>query len=52
MTWSLILFGGLTILITVVALVWIWAESKPGTIFKGRSDASNGIVSHQGMEKE
>jgi len=52
MTWSLLLFGGLTVLITVVALWGIWTESKPGTLFKGRSEASNGYIPNEGMEEE
>lgn len=52
MTWSLLLFGGLTVFITVIALWWIWAESKPGSFFKGRSEASNGYIPNEGMEKE
>ena len=52
MTWSLVIFGSLTVLISVVSIWWIWAESKPGTLFKGRSEASNGYIQNEGMEEE
>ncbi len=35
MNWSLLLVSGLTVFITVIALWWIWAESKPGNFLKG-----------------
>jgi hypothetical protein len=51
MTWSLVIIGSLTAVITVVALGWIWAESKPRTFLRGKSEPSNGYVPKEGMEE-
>lgn len=51
MTWSLVIIGSLTAVITVVALGWIWAESKPRTFSKARPKDSNGYVPNEGMEE-
>lgn len=51
MTWSLVIIGSLTAVITVVALGWIWAESKPRTFSKARPKDSNGYAPNEGMEE-
>jgi hypothetical protein len=34
MIWPLVVFGSLTVLITVFIVGWIWAERKPRTVTK------------------
>jgi hypothetical protein len=52
MTWSLVIIGSLTALISLVALGWIWAESKPRTLPKGRSKTSHDYAPPEAVEKE
>ncbi len=52
MTWSLVIIGSLTILITLIAMGWIWAENKPRTLPKGRPKASNDYFPNKEMEEE
>jgi hypothetical protein len=52
MTWSLVIIGSLTILITLIAMGWIWAENKPRILSKGRAESSNAFVPNESMEEE
>ncbi|WNM58928.1 hypothetical protein [Candidatus Nitrospira allomarina] len=52
MTWSLAITISLTIVITLIAMGWIWAENKPPTRPKARTKASNDYFQNEGIEEE
>lgn len=52
MTWSLVITISLTIVITLLAMGWIWAENKPPTRTKARTKASNDYFQNEGIEEE
>ena len=52
MTWSLAITISLTIVITLIAMGWIWAENKPPTRPKARTNSSNDYFPNKGIEEE
>lgn len=52
MTWSLVITISLTIVITLLAMGWIWAENKTPTRPKAGTKASNDYFQNEGIEEE
>ena len=52
MAWSLVITISLTIVITLIAMGWIWAENKPPTRPKAGTNASNKYLQNERIEEE